>query len=386
MDIWPMTGHIFIYGGIGSSAGEVSLKNVKAQIDPTASDYIVHIVSPGGEVFEGFGIYNILKNTGKKITTHIEGVCASIATLIAFAGDEIIMNRTSEFMIHNPKISDLKGDAKDLRNVANQLDIIKNLLIEVSGARAARNGKSITKDQLMQLYDNETWLNAQQAQEHGFVDDVQDAIKAVARVDLKPFKMEKNLLKTLIGKFNNLLQISKIKNDFTETLADGSVIVVISEDGAWEGKKVVREDGNPLEAGDYTLVSKKVITVDADSTITTVTEAPSPAAQQQDAEMDNKIQELEKQLAEARTAKTTAEATAQAALTEATTAKAETAKIQNRVTTIEQDFLKLKEAAGLPIGDPAPLPRGPVNKLPEGQKNDPMGDDALSFYKTHNII
>lgn len=106
-----MTGHVFIYGGIGSGPGETSLKSVKAQLDPQAENYIVHLVSPGGEVFEGFGIYNILKNSGKKITTHIEGVCASIATLIAFAGDEIVMNKTSEFMIHNPNISDLKGDA-----------------------------------------------------------------------------------------------------------------------------------------------------------------------------------------------------------------------------------------------------------------------------------
>lgn len=48
-----MTGHIFIYGGIGSGVGEVSVKNIKAQIDPQASDYVLHILSPGGDVFEG---------------------------------------------------------------------------------------------------------------------------------------------------------------------------------------------------------------------------------------------------------------------------------------------------------------------------------------------
>ena len=382
-----MTGHIFIYGGIGSGPGEVSIKSVKAQLDSAADDYILHIVSPGGEVFEGYGIYNILKNTGKPITTHVEGLCASIATLVAFAGERIIMNRTSEFMVHPPKISDLKGDASDLRNVANQLDVIKNLLVDVSSARVARNGgTAMSRDEFMKLYDNETWLTAQQAKEYGFVDEVVDAIKAVARVDFKPIKMEKNLLATLFKKFTNSLTVAKIKNEFTETLADGKVIVVASEDGSWEGKQVFYEDGTALESGEYSLQSGKVITV-ADGTITTVAEGPSPAAKQEDTEMNNKIQELEAQLAEAKKAKETADASAAAALAQVTTAKAETAKIQNRVTAIEQDFLKLKEAAGVTIGDDSPPPVATGIKDPNPAKNpDPMGEDAISFYKQRNVI
>ena len=382
-----MTGHIFIYGGIGSGPGEVSIKAVKAQLDPSADDYVVHMVSPGGEVFEGYGIYNILKNSGKPIVTHVEGLCASIATLIAFAGDKIIMNKTSEFMIHNPKISDLKGDASDLRNVANQLDVIKSLLIDVSSARAARNGGSaVSRDEFMRLYDNETWLTAQQAKEFGFVDEVVDAIKAVARVDFKPKMMEKNVLATLFKKFTNSLTVAKIKNEFTETLENGKVIVVASEDGAWEGKPVFYEDGSPVEDGEHPLKSGKVITV-AGGVITTVAEGQTPAAKQEDTEMNNKIQELEAQLAEAKAAKETAEASAAAAQAAATTAKAETSKIQNRVTGLERDFLALKEAAGITIGDTTPPPVNPNLKDPNAGKNpDPMGDDALSFYKTRNVI
>lgn len=382
-----MTGHVYIYGGIGSGPGETSLKSVKAQLDPAAEDYIVHIVSPGGEVFEGFGIYNILKNSGKKITTHIEGVCASIATLIAFAGDTIIMNRTSEFMIHNPAISDLKGDSSDLRNVANQLDMIKGLLIDVSSARAARNDKAISKDQLMALYDNETWLTAQQAKEYGFVDDVQDAIKAVASVNLKSLKMEQNVIKGLISKFTNMLKLAKIKNEFTETLADGRVVIVMSEDGAWEGKQIVLEDGSQLEPGNYPLQSGKTITVGDGSVITTVSDEPT-ADDKTNEEVNNKIKELEAQLAEAKAAHATAEASASAAKTEAATAKTETAKIQNRVNTIEKDFLKLKEEAMKTVGDNTPPSRGPVIKNADGddKASDPMGDAALSFYKNRNII
>lgn len=383
-----MTGHIFIYGGIGTGLGEVSLKSVKAQIDPAASEYVVHIVSPGGEVFEGFGIYNILKNTGKKITTHIEGVCASIATLIAFAGDRIVMNKTSEFMIHNPKISDTGGESKDLRNVASQLDTIKNLLVDVSGARAQRNGKPISKEELWKLYDNETWLSAESAHTFGFVDEVQDAIKAVARVDFKKINMEKSLFQRLVQTFQNKLTRAKIKNEFTETLEDGTIVIVLSEDGAWEGKQIVREDGAPLEPGDYTLASGKIVTVGDNSTISAVKEAASPAAQQDETEM-NRIAELEKQLAEANAALQAAQANTEAAQKDAATARTEASKFQNRLTGIEKEFLTLKEEMTKTIGNtesPAAAGAAFKNAAGEGQNEDPMGDYALSFFKTRNLI
>lgn len=379
-----MTGHIFIYGGIGSGAGEVSLNQVKNQIDPAASDYVVHIVSPGGDVFEGYGIYNILKNTGKPVVTHIEGLCASIATLIAFAGSKIVMNKTSEFMIHNPKISDLKGESSDLRNVADQLDKIKSLLIDVSGARAARNGKPMDKEKLWSLYDSETWLTATEAEQFGFADEVVDAIKAVAKVDLTKFTMKKN--ESLWAKFTNMLQM--FKNAFTETLADGRVIVVESEDEDWTGKKVMYEDGTPVPAGDHELATGKVISVDDTSTITLVKEAPAPADKQQSEEMDNKIKELEAQLAEAKGAKETAEAALASAKQEATQATAKAAKFENRVSAIEKEFLKLKEEAGQTIGDKKSPGKGPVFKNTSSQNDnyDPMGEEAMKFLRTRNMI
>lgn len=382
-----MTGHIFIYGAIGSGPGEVSLKYVKSQIDDKAKDYVVHVISPGGDVFEGYGIYNILKNTGKKITMHVEGLCASIATLIVFAGDEIIMNKTSEFMIHNPKITDLKGESSDLRNVADQLDKIKTLLIDVSGARAARNGKPISKEQLWALYDNETWLTADEAKDkYGFVDEVQDAIKAVASIDLTKFKMTPKKNESLWAKFQNMLKT--FKNAFTETLADGRVIVVESEDEDWTGKKISFEDGSPVPAGEYPLVSGKTISVDDTGTITQVTEAPAPADKQQSEEMDNKIKELETQLAEAKAAKETAEATAKAAQAQATAAETKAAKFENRVAAIEKDFLALKEEAGKTVGDNTPPSKGPAFKNIDNPAKDydPMGEEFKKQLQARNAI
>lgn len=382
-----MTGHVFIYGAIGTGTGEVSLKNVKAQIDQdkSATDYTVHIFSPGGDVFEGYGIYNALKNTGKEITTQIEGLCASIATLIAFAGNKIVMNKTSEFMIHNPKISDLSGDSKMIRGAADQLDKIKNILVDVAMQRAARNGKSITKDRLWALYDKETWLNAQETQEIGFADEVVDAIKAVAKVDLKNFNMEKKE-SWLQGIIKNMF--GKVKNQMEETLADGRKIMVMSDDGDWTGKQVVTETGEPLEPGEHPLVSGKILVIGEGSTITEVKEAPAPQDQQKTEEMDNKIKELEAQLTEAKNAKAIAEAQAQEAQKEVASAKAETVKIQNKLTETEKKYLKLAEEASKTVGDTTSPPKGPAfkNVGDDQTRRDPMGEEAAKYFRNRNLI
>lgn len=378
-----MAGHIFIYGGIGLDVRqhEISAQDVRNQLDENKneSELVVHIISPGGDVFEGEAIYNALKNTGKTITTNIEGTCASIATLIAAAGDKIIMNKTARFMIHNPKITGMQSaaDSRDLRHVADQLDQIKTLLINVY-----LNKTGLGKEKLWELYDNETWLTADEAVKMGFIDEAVEAIKAVATVNLKNIKMTKNV--TFWAKMQNALEAFKnFKNAFTEALADGRVIVVESEDEDWTGKKVTLEDGTPLPAGEHELASGKKISVDDQGTITSVTEAEPPADKQQTEDMDNKIKELEAQLAEAKNAKEVAEANAK---TQVAAAEAKATKFENRVAGIEKEFLKFKEEASKTMGDTSELPKGPVFKnADKEQKSDPMGDMALQFYKNRNL-
>lgn len=370
-----MTGHIFIYGYIGTAAGEVSVKNVQAQIDKAASDYVVHIISGGGDVFEGYGIYNLLKNTGKKVVTHVEGVCASISTLIAGAASEIVMNKTAQWMIHNPQISDIKGDARILRNVANQLDKIKTLLIDVYQAKTG-----LQKEKLWELYDNETWLTAEEAQRIGFVDDVQDAIKAVAKITLP---MENNVLTKVLNWFK-----VKFKNQLTETLEDGRTIIVMAEGEDWAGAQVVLETGEPLPAGDHKLASGKIISVDESSTITQVAEAEVPEASTENPteteedmkkieELQAKIATLESQLEEKN------KATAQAE-TEKTQAQNISAQFENRMKTLEE---KLAQAAITTVGDKSSPAKGPAFKnASDEDKYDPMGEEVMKILKSRNRI
>jgi ATP-dependent protease ClpP protease subunit len=344
------------------------MNSVKAQFEPTATDYILHIMSGGGNVFEGYGIYNILKNTGKPIVTHVEGLCASIATLVAAAGDKIIMNRTSEFMIHNPKVK-IEGDAYQLRSGAEQLDKIKNVLIDVYARRT-----SLGKEKLWELYDNETWLTAQEAQNMGFVDDVQDAIKAVAKIDLKQLPMKKeSLVQRIIKAFRNATEYA---------LTDGRMIVCEGELAV--GEKVTVADGSALEAGTHALAAGGSITTDESGTITQV-EAPAAPddKNQKTEEMDNKIKELEAALAEANAAKESALAQAKTEGEKASTAEARAMKFENRLTEFEKEFLKVKEQLAQTVGDKTPPPVGPTNKLDTTDKPfDPMAEDYGTAWVT----
>lgn len=381
-----MTGDVYIYGAIGTDRGEISFDSIKAQVDQLqAADTLnVHIISPGGDVFEGEAIYNLLKNSGKSIRTYMEGTVASIATLIAGAADpgQLYMNSVGRFMVHNPKISGLQtsADSRDLRHFANQLDQIKTLLIGVWDKRT-----SIGKEKLSELYDNETWLTAAEAKSMGFADHVEDAIKAVAKADFKKFTM-----KNKPSWIQQVLNLLKIKNEYTETLADGTVIIVLSDTEDWTGKQVITEDGSPLAPGDYPMADGKVLTVAEGGVISTVTDAMPEDKQEQTQEQptENEMKEIETlkaQLAEAQAKIAATEAEKAAAQAEAVTAKQSAVKFENRMKAIEDVLAK----AGQTVGDTTPVKvaGGNGQKMINKQaQSDPMGDFALSFYKKRGII
>lgn len=383
-----MTGDIQIFGGVGRERNEISFDNVKAQLDQVknATDIALHIWTPGGDVMEGEAIYNLLKNSGKPVTTYIEGTCASIGSLIALAGDKIVMNETGRFMIHNPKISGLntQADARDLQHIAMQLNKIKTLLIDVSAKKTG-----LAKEKLWELYDNETWLTSTEAKEMGFVDEIiPDKLRAVATVDVKHFHMNQTILSRIDGKIKAIMNFLRFKNEFVEPLSDGTTIVVMSEDEDWTNKPVMYEDGSPVPDGDYTLASGKTITV-AGGVISQVTEA-APANEEQkepSAEDMKQIEELKAQIAELTAAKEAAEAALNQSQSQEAQAKAKSLKIENKLSQLEKDFMQLKEETSKTIGDTSLPGKGPVIKnTAKDQPRDEMGEFALRYFKQRNVI
>ena len=144
----------------------------------------LHINSPGGSVFEGISIYNQLKQNKATVNVYVDGLAASIASVIAMSGDTIFMPENSMMMIHNPWTMTM-GNAKELRKQADDLDRVGQQSVKTYLAKA--DGK-IDETNLKQLMDDETWLSADEAVGYGLADEVIDANKAVACVVPDKFK------------------------------------------------------------------------------------------------------------------------------------------------------------------------------------------------------
>jgi ATP-dependent Clp endopeptidase proteolytic subunit ClpP len=153
----------------------VSAKSFLADLQRIPADHtiLLKIHSPGGEVFDGNAIFNALQRRGN-VEVQIEGIAASMATVISLAGAPVKMAANGFYMIHNPW-GVAMGDAEDLRDQAALLDKIRANMVS---AYAAKSGQST--EQITEWMDDETWFSAAEAQAAGFVDEVTDEIRIAA--------------------------------------------------------------------------------------------------------------------------------------------------------------------------------------------------------------
>lgn len=170
-----------------ASWGSNSARNFEAQMKALSKGTTINlrISSPGGDVIEGEEIYNLLSAHDGTVNITCGALCASIATIIAMAGDKVTIVDNGLFMIHNPWTF-TGGEAKDLRNMAGVLDKMKENLIK---AYAKRTG--MTEKRLADLMDDETWMTSTEAKTYGFVDailDEQDEEDVVENYQLTQFK------------------------------------------------------------------------------------------------------------------------------------------------------------------------------------------------------
>ena len=252
-----MQGFISIKGEIGL---ETTLADVESQIKgyPSATAWTVNINSPGGNVYEGIDIFHAIKKLSN-VTVVVETMAASIATLIMQAGDKVIALRPSSIMIHNP-MGEASGDANDFRAAAEQLDHVKSLI-----ASAYKKRAKVKSEDLHQMMDKETWMTADEAAAMGFIDEVQEKIKAVAKfnkskMDTATKEDVKKEVDGLWAKFQNFFK-EKIKN-IAMTLEDGTAVMIDTEDPAdLAQKKITKEDGSPVPDGEHILGDGRTIVV-----------------------------------------------------------------------------------------------------------------------------
>lgn len=186
-------GEIWLYDQVGESYwGEgVSAKSFQKDLNNLGgvTQIDLRINSPGGDVFDGFAIYNLLAQHPATVNVYVDGVAASIASIIAMAGASINMAKNSMLMIHNPQGVAI-GDE-------NEMDRVKALLKQVKGSLTTtyvdRTGQDEKK--VMKWMDDETWMTAETAVELGFADRIIAAQAVAAYFDISQFRNVPQALK-----------------------------------------------------------------------------------------------------------------------------------------------------------------------------------------------
>jgi len=189
---------------------ETSANHFKEELAkyPNITEIRIYINSCGGSVFEGTAIYNQLRRHPARKVVTVDGFACSIASVIAMAGDEVIMPRNALMMVHNMAMG-IYGNPAELRKAADDLDVIN-----ASGRNAylAKAGDKLEESKLRDMMDKETWLTAEQCIELGLADryadadaDMSNAAEVVQRANLS-VAQRIEIQRSLVSQLNQMVQ------------------------------------------------------------------------------------------------------------------------------------------------------------------------------------
>lgn len=177
------TGELLIYGDIASEeiwGGEITPIQIDTELKALGEvDTLnVYVNSGGGSVFAGMAIFNIIKRFKAGIkNAYVDGLAASIASVIPMSCDKVYMPSNAMMMIHNP-FGIIAGNSTDCRAMADVLDKVRESILTVY-----RDKTGMTDEEIIPLLDAETWLTAKDAIEMGFADELQAEVKIAASID-----------------------------------------------------------------------------------------------------------------------------------------------------------------------------------------------------------
>jgi len=200
------TTEVMIYDEIGMWGVDAKsfideIKNI-----PNDTSVLLRINSPGGSVIDGLAIYDAINRMPQKVTSRIEGIAASMASVIALAADEVVMSENSLYMIHNVG-GGVMGGSDDLRKAAELMDKMGDRLVSIY---VSKTGQS--EEQIRSWMDEETWFNSTEAKEAGFINLVEEPIKMAAKFDIKKYDYKnKSIVENL---FNNQKKEKNMEKEF----------------------------------------------------------------------------------------------------------------------------------------------------------------------------
>ena len=198
---------VVIYDEIG--AWGVDSKSFIEEVKQISTENILlRINSPGGSVIDGLSIHDAIKRMPQNVTAQIEGLAASIASIIALGADQVTMSENSLFMIHNVWGGET-GGAKDMRKAADLMDKMGDRLVNIYVGKTGLDESTIRN-----WMDEETWFTADEALDAGFINLVEKPIALAAKFDVQKLNYKnKNLV---VDMFNSNKKIKKMENQIEE--------------------------------------------------------------------------------------------------------------------------------------------------------------------------
>jgi len=196
---------LLLYGHISSVSwwdDEVTPKQFKKDLDDLGDveEISVFINSGGGDVFAGQAIYSMLKRHKATINVYVDGLAASIASVVAMAGDTIYMPKNAMMMVHNPYTFAF-GDSGEFRKMADTLDQVREGIITTYLDKSGMD-----KQEIIDLMDAETWMTAEEAVKYGFADEVEETKQIAASLNGKILIM--NGMEMDLSHFKKLPEVS----------------------------------------------------------------------------------------------------------------------------------------------------------------------------------
>ncbi len=205
---------------------EITPEDFREELEAHKGAITVWINSPGGDCIAAARIYNMLVDHKGKITVKIDGIAASAASVIAMAGDKVLMGQVSILMIHNPMTMAM-GNRADMEQAIETLDAVKESIMN-----AYEQKTGLRRSKISELMDNETWMDSKTALEYGFCDGIitrEEQEKIEESLEAQMFQ-KKVVEATLTNKLAEKYLIKKVEDNTKENepAIEGTPIDVIN--------------------------------------------------------------------------------------------------------------------------------------------------------------
>ena len=205
---------LFLNGTIAEDSwfdDDVTPQMFKEELMDGNGDITVWINSPGGDCVAAAQIYNMLREYAGEVSVKIDGIAASAASVIAMAGDRVLMSPVSMMMIHNP-MTIAFGDSGEMQRAIDMLSSVKDSIIN---AYELKTGMSRTR--LAHLMDAETWMDANKAIELGFADEIIQRNGAVDEMEVPQVSMLYSKTAVVNSLMDKIVEKCRIYNDYFRT-------------------------------------------------------------------------------------------------------------------------------------------------------------------------